>query len=61
MDMDIYRRIGLACSRIPRGRVATYSCFSRSFSRSVSLFSAIARIKLQILYEIAVCDAYILK
>lgn len=24
MDMDIYRRIGLACSRIPRGRVATY-------------------------------------
>ena len=23
MDMDIYRRIGLACSRIPRGRVAT--------------------------------------
>ncbi|MBT9793866.1 cysteine methyltransferase [Clostridium sp. MCC334] len=22
--MDIYRRIGLACSRIPRGRVATY-------------------------------------
>ena len=24
MDMDIYRRIGLACSRIPRGKVATY-------------------------------------
>lgn len=24
MDMDIYRRIGLVCSRIPRGRVATY-------------------------------------
>ena len=25
MDMDIYRRIGLVCSRIPRGRVATYA------------------------------------
>ncbi len=24
MDMDIYRRIDLVCSRIPRGRVATY-------------------------------------
>ena len=24
MDMDIYRRIGLACSRIPSGRGATY-------------------------------------
>ena len=24
MDMDIYRRISLVCSRIPRGRVATY-------------------------------------
>ena len=24
MDMDSYRRIDLVCSRIPRGRVATY-------------------------------------
>ena len=29
MDMDIYRRIGLVCSRIPRGRVATYGQIAR--------------------------------
>ena len=27
--MDFYRRIGLACSRIPKGRVATYGQISR--------------------------------
>ena len=29
MDMEIYRRISLVCSRIPRGRVATYGQIAR--------------------------------
>ena len=33
MDMDIYRRIGLVCSRIPRGRVATYGQIARLIGR----------------------------